>query len=406
MSDTAWSYAPVSTVTGALQRGLGRGAILVRGDYDAVLGCVRRDYRWDSVDERAVFLARLVRDLRMPVEPIVAALSTESTRVFTNALDVLQVLGLAEVVGAADGLRHYIATGQRWLEVLDQVASCWPEPWWDDLFPIVQARLDPATRDLITACRVSRWGAPQWQAWADRDPAIAAAVRSRPMPGKPPRPYAETSVPDLLDLLRKLDVPDPVLRELCRRPPELALLDLVDGLLPVVSGWPLTSAIQHLGGAALPAARGWVQHPSHPLYWTGLGILADHGTEQDVPALRSELRRLDERTDDLCGYNQLFEGLARIGGADARAELPRLLQLWTTPHSYERAAYLRARTALDPDGVQKWMLEGLFDCEADVRRLAVHQVELTTATRERLAYLRDDPIEDPDVRTAATTRLA
>jgi Universal stress protein family len=69
--------------------------------------------------------------------------------------------------------------------------------------------------------------------------------------------------------------------------------------------------------------------------------------------LRSALRRLDERTDDMCGYDRLFDGLARIGGADARAELPRLRQLWASPHSYERAAYLRARLALDPDDVQK-----------------------------------------------------
>jgi hypothetical protein len=219
--------------------------------------CVRHDYRWDSVDERAVYLARLIRDLRMPVEPVVAALSAESTRVFTNALDVLEALGRAEVAGAAEGLRHYIATGVRWPEVLDRVASSWPEPWWDDLFPIVRARVDPATRDLITACRVSWWGAPQWQAWAGRDPGIAAAVRSRPVPGKPRRPYAERSVPDLLDLLRKPHEPGPVLRELRRRPPEPALLDLVDGLLPVVSGWPLTSTIEHVGGQVqlTPATR-------------------------------------------------------------------------------------------------------------------------------------------------------
>lgn len=404
MSDVAWSYAPVSTVTGALQRGLGRGAILARGD-DDVLGCVQQDYRWDSVDERAVYLARLVRDLRMPVEPIVAALSAASTRVFTNVLDVLEALGRAEVAGAADGLRQYIATGERWLEVLDRVASSWPAPWWDDLFPVVQDRLDPATRDRITECRGSRWGAPQWHAWASFDPGVAVAVRSRPVPGKAPRPYAERSVPDLLDLLRKQHDLERVLQELRRRPPEPALLDLVDGLLPMVSGWTLTSAIQHLGAAALPAARGWAQQAPHPLHQTGLDVLVEHGTEPDVPLLRSALRRLDEQRDQLCGYDRLFDGLARIGGAGARAELPRLRRLWTSPHSFERAAYLRARLALDPDEGQKWAMEGLFDCEARVRQLAVLHVELTIATRERLAYLRDDPIEDPNVRATATKRL-
>ena len=194
------------------------------------------------------------------------------------------------------------------------------------------------------------------------------------------------------------------MRELCRRPPEPDLLDLVDGLLPVVSGWPLTSAIRRLGAAALPAARGWAQHPRHPLHWTALGLLADHGTEQDVPALRAALRRLGESTDR-CGNDRLFGGLARIGGAGARAELPRLRRLWASPHSYERAAYLRARLALDPEGVPKWVMEGLWDCEDRVRKLAVRQVELTATTRERLTYLRDDPIEEPDVRDAAAKRL-
>ena len=67
--DRDWHYGPANTVAGELQRGLGRGAhhVLRDGAADLVLGCLRRDYRWDwQVDDRCLYLARLVRDLGIP----------------------------------------------------------------------------------------------------------------------------------------------------------------------------------------------------------------------------------------------------------------------------------------------------------------------------------------------------
>jgi hypothetical protein len=109
--------------------------------------------------------------------------------------------------------------------------------------------------------------------------------------------------------------------------------------------------------------------------------------------------------DHRCGYDDLAEGLARIGGPAAAMVVPRLRRLWFSPHSYERPSYLRARMTLDPDGADRWLTEGLRDCESQVRLLAARHAPLNDLTFNGLRYLRDDPIEEDDVRAAAAARL-
>ncbi|GAB7045205.1 hypothetical protein [Catenuloplanes indicus] len=156
---------------------------------------------------------------------------------------------------------------------------------------------------------------------------------------------------------------------------------------------------------------GWIAFdgPLKSLPWgrntctvTGLRLLATHGDVTDIPVLVAGLDRLDARPDDRCGYDELVSGLARIGGPPAATTLPRL---WFSPHSYERASYLRALATLDLAGAQRKIIEGLWDCEADVRLLAVQRTPLDDRIRQRLQYLRDDPIETAEVRAAAMDRL-
>ena len=115
-------------------------------------------------------------------------------------------------------------------------------------------------------------------------------------------------------------------------------------------------------------------------------------------------RRL-QRADAWCGYTHLADGLARQGAA-ASCALPALRGLlrWT-PHSYERAHALRAWLAIDRRDSERTLWQGLWDCESDVRLIAVQQVPLVPPTRRRLAELREDPLEDAEVRAAATARL-
>lgn len=380
--DHDWHYASPRTLAGALQHGLGRGAYRAMTDPaapDLVAACLRRDYRWDwQVDERDVYLARLVRDLKMPVAPIAAQLraappdDSDDDNEFAVALGVLEVLARAGVDGVVEEVRRYIRDGERRLEALQAVAGTWPADWWADLRPMA----------------------------ADR------AARRRP---RPPRPFAGEPAAALLAALTDPDRADDwraALRELGRRPPEPRLLDLVDGLVAAGVGWPLSGAVERLGLLALPAARRWVGTPGHPLTWTGLRILATHGEAADATALVAGLGWMDSRPGDLCGYDDLAGGLARIGGPTAAAALPRLRRLWFSPHSYERAGYLRALVALDPAGAPRQLAEGLWDCEADVRLLSAQRAPLDGRIRERLHYLRDDPIETAEVRAAASARLA
>ncbi|BCJ50587.1 hypothetical protein Asp14428_20620 [Actinoplanes sp. NBRC 14428] len=130
-------------------------------------------------------------------------------------------------------------------------------------------------------------------------------------------------------------------------------------------------------------------------------MLAAHGDESDVPALLAGWDDLAGR----CGYQDLAAGLARIGGPAAREGVDRLHAAWLGPHSAERAACLRALLVLDPAGSGELLVEGLWDCESDVRELAAAHASPGRPVRDRLAELSGDPIETPGVRAAAAARL-
>jgi len=383
---------------------------------ELVADCLRRDYRWDwQVDEREIYLARLVRDLRMPIEQVAAGLfdapapAADRGHAFATVLGVLDVLGRAGVDGAAAEVRRYIAAGDRWLEALDTVAGSWPVESWDDLCPAVLGRLDVAVREDAV------WRGLPWSRWAEREPRIEAAIRAVEARARPVvRRFADESDGALLAMLAepaRAGDWGPALRELNRRPPDPHLIDLVDGMLAADraavarSSVPLGMALDRLGPLAVPAARGWAADPGHPLRWTAFRLMAAYGDAIDAPLLIAGLDGLDGRADDLCGYHELVTGLARIGGPTAATALPRLRRLWFSPHSYERPSYLRALVALDPAGAERVVVEGLWDCETDVRLLAAERAPLTAGTRERLRYLRDDPVEAQNVRAVAAARL-
>jgi hypothetical protein len=365
--DDDWHYLPTRTRAGALQRGLGRGAVRAGRDPAApelVYACIRRDHRWLPLDDRGVYLARLVRDLDLPVGPIVARLftATDETGEFTHVLRVVEALGRAGSDGIIESVRRYVRIGPYWREALAAVAHAWPANWWDDLLPVAADRLACAGRPLHLP--------PQrpWTGWAERDERVRAGLAAAP------------------DEVRGLG----------------ALLDEAGAIFDDDGADCLAGPSTQ----ALPAARRVAAEPGSGPYWQSLCVLAQHGDESDGPALLAGLEWLDRRPDDMCGYDRLVDGLARVGGDAARQALPRIRSLWFSPHSYERATYLRARLALEPDACAGALTEGLWDCEADVRLLAVRHVPLDAKLEQRMEYLRDDPIETPEVRAAAAERLA
>jgi len=126
------------------------------------------------------------------------------------------------------------------------------------------------------------------------------------------------------------------------------------------------------------------------------------------------LAALDRLGDDWCGYDVLTEGLARILAgsppathADSRAMLVRRLRQLTaaSPHSYERASYLRSLLLLDTQRTTALLPIHLLDCEPQVRLLATQHTPLTGDAHRWLTELRDDPIEQEEIRGAAAERL-
>ncbi|HEX5598973.1 MAG TPA: hypothetical protein VFX61_23605 [Micromonosporaceae bacterium] len=409
-------YAPPESLHGMLQRGRGRGAELALIDPaapDLVYDCITCDYRWDwQVDERYVYLARLVRDLHLPLAPIGATLwKTDPNQgsTFHNCAGVLEALGHAGVSEAVDEVRRYIHHGPHWLDLLESVAIEWPRDWWDDLAEVADRRLTPADRQNLW------WRSEPWRSWADRH--AWAADLARPLPPRPP--CADWPVEQLLDLVRDPHTPPerkaPALFALSRREPQPVLLDLAERLILADPPHPvpgLRRALKRLGPLAVAKARTWAQRPNHPLATTGLDILAEHGDGRDLPLMVADID--GQWGTDWCGFNTAADGIARIATRASPNEraatyrvLPKLAKLWfITPHSYERASYLRALLALRPNADDPWLSEGLWDCEADVRVLAANRAPLTENTRRRLHQLVTDPIEDDQVAETASARLS
>ncbi|MFD4137971.1 hypothetical protein [Streptomyces sp. NPDC058572] len=401
-SEDEWAYAPVGTLKGLLQRGRGLGALeAAHGPGSAgelVYEGIRQDWRWDSVDDRHVYLARLVRDLELSPAPVIARLTGDEDAC-EQATRVLELLARSGSVESREALRSYVREGEHWVDVLESVARSWPVEWWDDLAD--------AARSRLTGDEPLLWRCEPWVRWRPR---FGVAARSGP------RGVHTVEVgPSSGRLLALLADPGAAegakvgaLNALAGRPPESALMCLVpslgtsDGERPL----PLLSrAVERLGALAVPAAREWVADGRPWLAWIGIEVLAEHGEAVDLPLLSRELAvQWEERC--WCGPKVLAAGLARFGPEAAEAA-PVLRRFWLgTPHSYERPAFVKALAAIDPAGLDRVYTESLWDCESDARLLGVASAPDVPWVRERLARLRDDPMEEPEVRVGAGRRLA
>lgn len=123
-----------------------------------------------------------------------------------------------------------------------------------------------------------------------------------------------------------------------------------------------------------------------------------------MPELVEELAaQWAERT--WCGPDRTARRLARFG-SDAAGAVPYLRRFWLrTPHSYERSAYLEALAAINRDGLDYVYTESLWDCEETARLQGISSAPATPEALGRIALLRDDPMETPEVRAAARARL-
>ncbi|MEE1785097.1 hypothetical protein PUR71_19610 [Streptomyces sp. SP17BM10] len=134
-TERRYEHAPAGTLPGLLQRGRGLGALMAAEDPSAaaelVYGCVRWEWRWDTaVDQRLVYLARLVRDLALPFGPV-AERSEAGAR--ARADEVLELLAHGHVRrdGAGEHGEHGQGADPRPLPVLlEELERCWVERTW------------------------------------------------------------------------------------------------------------------------------------------------------------------------------------------------------------------------------------------------------------------------------------
>ncbi|MFJ8567764.1 hypothetical protein [Streptomyces sp. NPDC093514] len=393
------SYASHDCLEGLLQRGRGLGAIRAGQDpYGAaafVYDGIRLDWKWDGqTDSRDLYQARLIRDLELSPTPVVDQLAGGEEE-WSRAVDVLELLAVAGSEEAREGLRAYVREGERWARVLESVADRWPAEWWEDLGEVARARIG-AEEELP-------WSFEPWSRFGIE------------VPGRrfPPRPsLGELGDEELLALLAaggtEFNTKIDALRALAGREPAEALVPLVpllgtaDGRRPLPL---LRRAVGRLGALAVPAARGWAVDEREWLARLGTDVLADHPGPEALPGLVAELADQWEARA-WCGPDETAKRLARFG-AEAAGAVPLLRAYWLhTPHSYERADYLHALAAIDPTGLDDAYTESLWDCEERARLLGIASAPHRPHVVERIAVLRDDPMETSEVRAAAGARLA
>ncbi|MEU8773400.1 hypothetical protein [Streptomyces sp. NPDC048606] len=393
------SYAPHDTLEGLLQRGRGLGAEYAQRDPEAaapfVYDGIRRDWKWDGqTDTRRLYLARLLRDLELSPTPVVDQLAGGEEEC-SRAADVLELFALAGSWEAREGLRAHIRDGAHWVPVLESVADHWPAAWWEDLGDVARARIG-GQEELL-------WSSEPWGRFGIEVPGY------RP----PPRPsLGGLDDQELLALLAaggtEFNTRIDALRALAGRDPAEALIPLVptlhtpDGRRPLPL---LRRAVDRLGALAVPAAHAWAADEREWLARLGADVLADHPGPEALPGLIAELTEQWEARA-WCGPDTTARRLARFG-PDAGDAAPILWSFWQhTPHSYERADYLRALAAIDPSGLDDAHTESLWDCEERARLLGIASAPHRPRNLERIRALRDDPMETPEVQAAAEARLA
>ncbi|RAY16492.1 hypothetical protein DPM19_06400 [Actinomadura craniellae] len=406
------------TLHGQLQRGLGRAARRAAGHPGAgelVYDCVRRDPRWDhQCESRSLYYARLMVDLELPTGPLAGHLldpvdhaDPDEGRV-RLALDVLADLVRLSRREAAGPLREYALEGHHWFEAVDVLVELRDPGLTGGVAETIAARCDEPDLDWLILDPSN----PVIADWAGRQPRIAAALArraARPAAARPRRGPAgpdrsDSSESELLDLARRRDEGAvAAIFELGRRRAP-ALFDLAEELLPQRSGrlgGAVCRALREYGSAALPRARAWARAHSG-CEQLALCILARYGTQQDVPVLMDQFQTALERG----AWGAAAAPVEGLGRLRAGAAVPLLKTAWTeTDYSYLRPRILTALTRTAPHTAESYVVEGLWDCEEDVRRTAVETGPLTEDTRFRLARLHTDPAESSEVRTTAGTRL-
>jgi hypothetical protein len=319
-------------------------------------------------------------------------------------LVLLTAMGRSE---AAAPLRRYLAQGRHWPQVLDAMWEGGVPELQMGLEELVLARVDD--QELLEVVDLD-WG--PWQAWRLTQPRVETAAgileQQRHRPSLRRVEVGDLTRAELLVFAQdssRRDMGRPALIELGRRG-DLAVLDLAEdtqlrtshGVLP-----GLTPALGKLGSAALDRARFWYTSNDGLLAGLALEILAEHGEHRDIPTLLHEAE-LAATGGDACAIEAPARGLGRLKASQAAAVL---MAAWEQSiHSYARTAILIGILGAARDAAEAYVMEGLDDCEMNVRALSWQRAPAHDGSLEHLQRLHIDTHEHPDVLAAAERRLA
>ncbi len=384
----------------------------MRGPGEYVYACVRRDPRWDrQCESRRLYYARLMVDLELQAGPVGEHLFDPSDHTDPDDWRVDLALGvLADLVRlsrreAAVPLRRYAEEGAQWFDAVVELIDLADPSLTAGLDELVAARCDDADLALL----IPGGHNPVIEAWAARQPRVAAALARQREAGRAAR-RAMVAAPgrdaqsedELLELARRRgDGAIAAIFELGRRRTRAARPRRGTAAAAAEPGRRRGApALRDYGPETLPRARAWAAERGGCADM-GLRILARYGTRQDIPLLMDELRGAVARREWAAP-----PGRSRTGATTCGEAVPLLKTAWTeSTYAYLRPRILTALTRTAPHTAESYTVEGLWDCEEGVRAEAARSAPLTRETGLRLRRLHQDGAEEPDVRAAAGARL-
>ncbi len=452
--------APHDTLEGQLQRGRGEGFLRALNAprvevHELLVRCITHDPRWDGqLESRDDYYAQLALRTQMDLGALATHLrsndDTESggcnTQLTIGTLGALLRRGRRD---AAELLRAYVGYGYWWDDAISELLqNGTPE----DRVGLEEAVLARFPDDDALLEQVSRPSSQSWKAIAQPRSRLTKAIEYRANSeanshrggevagGSSDRAnYTAMSTLDLIrqanqrnwqrisNVLGRRSKPDDIelllegalsperpVSATClealglRREPRL--LEIVDRLLTESTPhWPRRVAMKALASlpaaTVLPIARRWFYEKEWPLSRAAEGIFEAHATAADVPMLRSAIPGAESAEDyyRLCG---IVEALSLRTDCGPFPELESVFR--TASYSYCRIRVVEVLAKLGAGFAGGYARECLWDCEDQIRTIAVATVDLASpGARDRILEISSDICPSPfdDSIAAAKVRL-
>lgn len=458
------NLADAADPLGKLQRGLGSGYLWALDADRAVahallVHCVFNDPRWDrQLDDRDDYYATLALDVELDLAPLESWLRSSPEEESDTVHDVLAVLGRMSIRGHEEArrvLRSYVGYGAAWARALEELVGGdsgppasgppWPEVV-AGLDEVLLARFASADALDEALSGIDPRERP-WSLWTVERPELARALafdhvvsappakrawRPRERQVKLPEMYTvellaiqessrwaqiadelatRTTPYDIEMLVAAANAPDLPMRRAAivalGRQGRREVLKIAEENTRAAERGKLQGAIA-LALEAMPLsqtralAHAWLESDDWARRRKAAGMLAARAEDEDVAPARAALsRELDRGLDgDVYVACSLAEALGRCPVHGPYEELSRAYE--ELPYSYGRRYVVAALAAADPTFGGDVAVECLWDCEVEVRQLAVERVDRRVRlASQRLAELAADTAQAASVRRAA-----